>query len=132
MKLVEQRPILGYGFGTEGRVFVDRWYYFASGLPENSSIGILLQLGVVGFALLLGLLGQLLWGCVRALRPGNREMSSLAVLGIGVLAGAVCVTFIQSYIYSVGNLASVTVWVSAFVIGTALLGRGSQGKSIGS
>ena len=45
---VAGRPLLGYGFGTETRVFVDRYYAFDGGFPENSYIGTLLQLGVVG------------------------------------------------------------------------------------
>ena len=28
-------PILGYGFGTEQKVFIDRWYYFQGGTPRT-------------------------------------------------------------------------------------------------
>lgn len=123
LDLVKDRLLLGYGFGTESRVFVDRWYVFAAGLPENSSIGILLQLGVVGFAIMLALLVLLVWGGVRALLSQDAEARSLAIVGLGTLAGALTVTFVQSYIYSVGNVASATVWITAFILGTGVLGK---------
>ena len=30
----EQRPVVGYGFGTESRVFIDRWSGFVGSVPE--------------------------------------------------------------------------------------------------
>ena len=39
-----ERPIAGYGFGTEGDVFVDRYYGLDSNLTENSYVGLYLQL----------------------------------------------------------------------------------------
>ena len=50
------RPLLGYGFGTEERVFVDRYYLHYSDRAENAYLGTLLQLGLVGLALLLAAL----------------------------------------------------------------------------
>lgn len=125
LQLIKEEPLLGYGFGTESRIFVDRWYYFESDLPENSTIGILLQLGVVGFGLMAALLALLVAGGVSALRVGAAETRSLAVVGLGTLAGAVTVTFIQSYIYSVGNVASESVWIVAFLLASGVLGSRS-------
>src|SRR6185436_5784035 len=45
---VADRPLAGYGFGTEEKVFVDRFYYFLANRVENSFLGTALQLGVVG------------------------------------------------------------------------------------
>ena len=56
--LAADRPLVGYGFGTEDRTFVDRYVFFNSNVPENSYIGILLQLGLVGLLLLLALVGR--------------------------------------------------------------------------
>ena len=42
------RPIAGYGFGTEDETFVDRSYLFVSEAVENSFIGVFLQLGALG------------------------------------------------------------------------------------
>ena len=54
-----ERPLLGFGFGTEDKAFVDRYYGFVGSLPENSYIGISLQLGLVGLAALEMALTQL-------------------------------------------------------------------------
>ena len=72
-----RRPILGYGFGTEDRVFVDRFYAFEGDFVENSYIGTFLQLGAAGVALLVGLLVTLAWNAYRDAearvgRPGSR------------------------------------------------------------
>ena len=47
-----RRPLLGYGFGTEDKVFVDRFYAFEGNFVENSYVGTFLQLGAAGVALL--------------------------------------------------------------------------------
>ena len=55
LEQIGDRPILGYGFGTEQKVFIDRWYYFQGGSAENSYLGLLMQLGAVGLALVLAM-----------------------------------------------------------------------------
>jgi O-Antigen ligase len=116
LDLADARPVLGYGFGTEANVFVDRYANFAGGSPENSYIGIYLQLGAVGLVALLALLGTLALSAFRAWpRPE-------ALVSIAVLAAALVMAFVQSYIYSVGDIGTVTVWVCAF-LGAATAGR---------
>lgn len=105
------RPLVGYGFGTEETVFVDRFEAFQGGLPENSFIGMLLQLGAVGLALFVGLLAALAVRGVRFLRPDSVVPSAC----LGVLAAGLMLAFVQSYLYVVGNAATLTVWVGAFL-----------------
>jgi hypothetical protein len=112
----DERPALGYGFGTEDRVFVDRYANFAGGLPENSYIGIYLQLGAVGLAAFLVLVGGL---ALAAVRTRSRPEASVS---LAVLLAALVLAIAQSYIYSVGNIGTVTVWVCAF-LGAAAAGR---------
>jgi O-antigen ligase len=106
-----RRPLLGYGFGTEATVFVDRFQVFQGGVPENSFIGLFLQLGVVGVALFLGLVVALALAAVRSLRMDR----ALAAACIGVLGAGLVLSFVQSFFYAVGNVATLTLWVSAFV-----------------
>jgi len=107
--LANQRPVAGYGFGTEALVFVDRWADFVGGLPENSYIGIYLQLGASGLISLGGLLVVLV---VAALRRRHRwEVAGPA----GALAAGLVLALVQSYLYSVGNVATLAVWTAAFV-----------------
>jgi O-antigen ligase len=107
--LADERPVVGYGFGTEARVFVDRWADFVGGLPENSYIGMYLQLGVVGLLALLALAASIV---VAALRRRDRWQ----VAGpLGALTAGLVMAFVQSYIYSVGDIATVALWAAAFL-----------------
>lgn len=127
--VVLQRPLVGYGFGTEERVFVDRWYNFQGGTPENSEIGLLLQLGVVGLLLILGLVARVIWSGVRVLRGGLPEQRSLVAACLGVVASGIALTFFQAYVYSVGNVATLTVWFAVFVLAVQTLGTASTDTS---
>jgi O-antigen ligase len=102
-----QRPIAGHGFGTEQRVFEDRYYTFVGGLPENSYLGLALQLGLAGLVAF----GALLVSLVRpALRHVRWSAPGLAVLAAGLVAAVA-----QSYFYSVGNLATAALWIPVFL-----------------
>jgi hypothetical protein len=125
--IVLVRPLLGYGFGTEERVFVDRWYDFQGGTPENSIIGLLLQVGVFGLLLVVALAGFVALRSIRALRGPESAGRSAGRVGLGVLVAALVLTFFQAYVYSVGNVATVTVWVMLFVTaGVTLGGRAEE------
>ncbi|MFN2628009.1 MAG: O-antigen ligase family protein [Gaiellaceae bacterium] len=107
----DQRPALGHGFGTEDRVFVDRYANFAGGLPENSFIGLYLQLGATGLVVFLVLVAALVVAAVRALPRSE------AAVSLGVLLAALVLACVQSYIYSVGNVGTAAVWICAFLGG---------------
>jgi O-antigen ligase len=115
LDLANARPALGYGFGTEDRVFINRYTNFVGGTPEDSYIGIYLQLGAVGLATFFALIGALALG-------GLRRATPEAAVSLAVLAAALVLAIVQSYIYSVGNIGTVTVWVCAF-LGVGAVGR---------
>jgi hypothetical protein len=121
LDLIGERPILGYGFGTEEKVFVDRWFYFNGGRPENSYLGLLLQVGAVGLALILAMGAALAAGGLRAVRVLRGDEQLLALMGLGVLVAACAIMVIQSYLYSVGNVATATVWISLFALAPVAL-----------
>jgi O-antigen ligase len=108
-----KRPLAGYGFGTEDRVFVDRYVFFNSNVPENSYIGLFLQLGIVGLALL-GAFA--VFAIVRALRTaGGRNSAACA----SVVAAGLVLALFQSYLYAAGNNATAAFWISGFLLFTA-------------
>lgn len=113
-----ERPLAGYGFGTEERVFVDRYFLFYSSVPENSYIGALVQLGVVGTLLLLALLGALIvrgWRSLAAVDdPSARAVGAL----LGVVACGLVLAASQSYVTSAGSPASPTFWLCALLLAT--------------
>jgi O-antigen ligase/polysaccharide polymerase Wzy-like membrane protein len=117
------RPVAGFGFGTEGRVFVDRYYSFEGGVPENSFIGIFLQLGAAGAALLCALLASLVVAAVRALVIDRAEARLLAATCAAVLFVGLALALSQSYLYAAGNTATLSVWICAFLPTALAAGR---------
>ena len=115
----EQRPLLGYGFGTEDHVFVDRFPLFFGGSAENSYVGIFLQLGLVGVLLLGAVALALLGGCLRAFRRLRGVDRPAAAACTAALLVGLALALVQSYLYAVGNTATLTVWMCAF-LGAAL------------
>jgi hypothetical protein len=111
----EKRPVLGFGFGTEDRVFTDRFYAFEGSRPENSYLGLFLELGAVGVAVFVGIGVALLLVLVRGERAGRA--TTVAAAG-GVLAGY-ALGVGQSYVYSVGNVATVSFWMCALMLAAA-------------
>ena len=113
-----ERPLLGYGFGTEERVFNDRYYVFQGARPENSYIGLALQLGLVGLGLFL--LGGVLLAVVffRYVRGWQRSRP-VPLACAGIVSSGLVLALIQSYVYSVGNVATVSFWLAAFLLATA-------------
>lgn len=106
----EDRPVVGYGFGTEALVFVNRYGGFDSDLVENSYIGAALQLGIVGILLLTGVI-------LAALGPFARKPSrGTQAAWAGVAAAALVVAITQSYLFSVGNIGTATAWISLFLV----------------
>jgi O-antigen ligase len=110
---IAERPLLGYGFGTEERVFVDRYFRFVSDRVENSFLGTLLQLGIAGLVLV----GALLAAC---LRLGARAFSGpeprVAAACAAVLTAGLVVAVSQSFLTSVGSTPTAAVWFSAFLL----------------
>ena len=111
-----RRPVAGYGFATESDVFVDRYYGFDSSVPENSYIGVLLQLGIVGLLAFLALVVALVVAAVRALRGPPGPGRAVARACASVLAAAAVLGLTQSYLTTVGNLASPLVWLPALLL----------------
>jgi O-antigen ligase len=109
------RPLLGYGFGTEDHVFVDRFYDFEGGHVENSFLGTGLQLGILGVVSLLALFAAIAVASVHALRRRNKVSDPAPALAAVGIAGLVLM-FVQSFVYSVGDVATVTFWVMAFLL----------------
>lgn len=110
-----EAPVLGYGFGTENKVFVDRFFYFQGDFTENSFVGVFLQVGVVGVLLLLLPFVFGVVALVRVLRrPEAPERAMVSAAAAVVVAGFV-IAFFQSYLYSVGNVATLPFWLAAAV-----------------
>jgi hypothetical protein len=115
MEQAGQRPLLGYGFGTEGKVFVDRYVGFNSGVPENSYLGLVLQLGVVGLALFVALAVVLFMPAVWRV-PRGQHTRGLTGASAGMLAAGLVLGLFQSFVYAAGNNATAALWIGAFLL----------------
>jgi O-antigen ligase len=104
-----ERPLLGYGFGTEERVFVDRYYLHYSSVPENAYLGTLLQLGFVGLLVLLAVLAFVVARVRFAKAP-------LAAVCAGAVACGLLLAFSQSYLTSAGSPATTPFWLFALLL----------------
>jgi hypothetical protein len=116
LELGLERPLAGYGFGTEEHVFVDRWISFNGSRPENSVIGLFLQLGAIGVLLLIALVAMTVvatLAAIRQLRGGPRRGAAACA---GAVAAASALALVQSYVYSVGNVGSLPLWVLIFIL----------------
>ena len=111
-----QRPLLGYGFGTENRVFVDRVYFFEGSVPESTLIGTTLQLGLVGLALLVSMFAAAALRIAPLLRRSQMGCQPIGAFA-GIIAGGIALTVVQSYATSVGNVGMLTFWTAIFVGG---------------
>jgi O-antigen ligase len=118
-----ERSLVGYGFGTEEEVFVDRYYRFISDRVENSFLGTALELGLVGLVLLLALLAAIARRGRLALASlvGAERRVAAACAGVAVAGLVICVT--QSFLTSPGSPAAAPFWLSAFLL--AALSGGS-------
>jgi hypothetical protein len=117
--LGRQRLLLGYGFGTEDHVFVDRYADFNSNTVENSYIGLFLQLGVVGLLLFIAFFVVLGVTAARSLSRGDMAERSIAASCAAVVAAGLALAVFQSYVLAVGNNATATFWICAFLLAAA-------------
>jgi O-antigen ligase len=126
------RPVAGYGFGTEERVFASCFYIFNGSRPENSFLGMLLQLGVVGLALLVTLLLTLALATARNWRRGTASGRLEVAAATGAAVAGVVLAVVQSYVYSVGNIGALAFWLCAFLAAggaSALRGGGHADRA---
>jgi MFS family permease len=119
LELGAERSLLGYGFGTEDRVFVDRYFEHGSNLPENSYIGLFLQLGVAGVAVFVGFVATLVAGALRVLRRPRWPVGRLAAACAGGLVAGLLLALTQSFIYAAGSNATLAVWLCGFLLAAA-------------
>jgi O-antigen ligase len=116
-----ERPVLGYGFGTEERSFVDRYFSFTADRVENVYVAVVLQLGAVGGALLLAFLGLTAYRGVRRIRRLDGHARRVAGAALGVFAAGLVLGGTQSFMTSVGSPATAPFWLATFLLGAATL-----------
>jgi len=115
------RPIAGYGFGLEDEAFVDRSYLFVSQAVENSYLGVFLQLGVVGLALIVAALALPLAAWARVRSELDAESSDVAAACAGAVVAGIVLAVPQSYLTSVGSPPTAAFWIAVFLLAALAL-----------
>jgi hypothetical protein len=115
------RPLLGTGFGAEE--FVDRYYGFHSGNPENSYVGLFMQVGIIGLAAFAVLVGI----CVAPFLTRVARSPSVAPGAAGAVAAGLLLGLSQSYFHAAGNIAFIPFWTVLLLASTAGLGSNVSG-----
>jgi O-antigen ligase len=114
-----ERPLLGFGFGTEDQLFEAHGirpalYKYTGAYIHNSYLGLVLQLGLVGAILVYLPLGLLV---AREFRVANRTPPNLmrtALMAV-VLTGMVSALF-SSDLYSMGNPKIASFWICVMLL----------------
>jgi O-antigen ligase len=126
------RPIAGYGFGTENETFVDRSYLFVSEAVENSFLGVFLQLGAVGLALLVAALALPLAAWWRVRKSSDPERAEVAAACAGSVVAGIVLAVPQSYLTSVGSPPTAAFWIAFFLLAALAAGTVSARARNGS
>ncbi len=122
-----RRPVVGYGFGAEQPVFVNRYYGFGSDNPENGYLGLFLQIGLVGLAVFLALVALCLVPAVRACLGGRDEVERGTPAAAGAAVAGLLLGLSQSYFHAAGNVAFIGFWVALLLASVAGLGATRSG-----
>ena len=118
VNLIMDKPLFGYGFGVEDKLFslkkiMFRMHYGT--YAHNSFLGILLQLGLLGFIMFFVPLFMLLFKELFS-RDENREIPVLRyALRASLIAGLIC-CMSESWIYSVGNTQVFPFWIMVMLL----------------
>ena len=110
------RPLVGYGFGLEERVFVDRYYPFISDRPENSYLGLLLQLGIIGLVAAVVVFAVAIASGIRTVGRVRGSERAVTAACLSVLAAGAVLALAQSYLTSVGSPPTVPLWICALLL----------------
>lgn len=113
LDLIGDKPIFGYGFGVEDKLLALKeivLYRHAGAYIHNSYLGILLQLGVVGFIIFFIPLFMLLFKELFLREEDNTVPLLRYALRASLIAALSCSIY-ESWIYSVGNGIAFPFWV---------------------
>jgi O-antigen ligase len=125
------RPLLGFGFGAEQWAFVNRYYAFSSGNPENGYVGMFLQTGFIGLALFLVMLGFcVVPPLVDCLRRWAAGADARLVAALGAAAAGLVMGLSQSFFHGPGGIAYVAFWTALLTAAVGRAGHDAVGEDV--
>ena len=118
LDLIKNRPFFGYGFGVEEKIMGLRQIIlrpFRETYIHNSYLGLLLQLGVLGFIVLFVPLFILLFKELFSKDDNTEDCRLKYALRASLIAGLICSIY-ESWIYSVGNGQVFPFWIMVMLL----------------
>jgi O-antigen ligase len=117
LDLISDKPIFGYGFGIEDKLLGLKGFVLhehPGGYFHNSYLGMMLQLGILGFIIFFGPLFMLLFKEL-SLRQASQASLLRYALRASLMAGLICGIF-ESWLYSVGNTQTFPYWIMVMLL----------------
>lgn len=115
--LILDRPFFGYGFGIEDKLIQLKrivLLHHPGGYFHNSYLGLVLQLGIMGFVLFFLPLLVLLLKEITLKKDDSIPLLRHALFA-SFMAGLICAVF-ESFIYSVGNAQAFPFWIIVMLL----------------
>ena len=118
--LLIERPILGYGYGVEGRIWQDPRFYESKSTLWSGSAKTSLHNGYLSIAVGLGIIIFLGW-CVLLLAPlwpsVSFPLSDYKVFAYTVMTMCMVLNFFESVIMDTSSLAAILFWIAWVLVG---------------
>jgi len=117
LELITNKPIFGYGFGVEDKILPLKYPMLRGQLGtymHNSYLGMMLQLGIVGFIIFYSPLFILLFKELFSRQDSKTPLLRYA-LQASLIAGLLCCVF-ESWVYSVGNAQAFPFWIMVMLL----------------
>ncbi len=112
LDLIMDKPIFGYGFGVEDKLIGLKkiiLYKHSGAYVHNCYLGMMLQLGIVGFIIFFGPLFILLFKELFSKQESQTPILRYALRASLIAGLASCIY--ESWIYSVGNALAFSFWI---------------------
>ncbi len=118
LNLITLKPILGYGFGVEEKILYlknAKLYNLPGSYVHNSYLGMMLQLGIIGFVIFFIPLFILLFKELFSKQDTTPVPLLRRALRASFMAGLLCSVF-ESWVYSVGNAQAFPFWIMVMLL----------------
>jgi O-antigen ligase len=131
--LLMERPLLGYGYGVEGKIWEDPRFYDTQDTLWSGSVKASLHNGYFSIAIGLGVMGFFVW-CLILFIPLWRSRSlpwnDFKSFALTVMLMCMLLNFFESLLAGVDSLAAIMFWIAWVLVGrlpnTSQKGEDSQ------
>lgn len=118
--LIKERPILGYGYGVEGKIWEDPRFYESKETLWSGSVKASLHNGYLSVAIGLGIFIFIIW-CIILFIPLYQSISSpltdYKVFAITIMLMCLFLNLFESVITGSGSLVAILFWMVWIITG---------------